>query len=155
MELFTFTRESSMTDEKKVSARRDIDPEKIFTFPQGIPGFETYTKFIIFHKEENESGVYWFESLDEPTVTFTLVDPALYGLSYEFLLTDEEQKILKIDKPETAAVLLILSKNEDKDSGMFGLHANITGPVIINMANRQGIQKVITRTTANVNIVPD
>ncbi len=144
-----------MTDTQSTSTQQEINPEKIFTFPQGIPGFETYTKFIIFHKKENEQGVYWIESIDEPKVTFTLVDPTLYGLSYEFILSNEEQKILGLEKPDTAAILLILSKNEDETTGNTGLHANIKGPVIINVASRRGFQKVITRSTASVNIVPD
>jgi flagellar assembly factor FliW len=144
-----------MTDKKNVSTLKEFDPEKVFTFPKGIPGFETYTKFIIFHKEENETGVYWFESLDKPKVTFTLVDPTLYGLSYELLLSDEEQAQLELDDPKTAAVLLILTKNENKDTGMVGLNANIAGPVIINVASRRGIQKVITKTSSSVKIVPE
>ncbi len=142
-----------MTDTPHTSTKREIEPEKVFTFPQGIPGFETYTKFIIFHKEENEEGVYWFESVDEPKVTFTLVDPGLYGLSYELTLTDYEQQTLGLDKPDTAAILLIISKHEH--TGMVGLNANITGPVVINIENRRGLQKVITRSNASVKIVID
>lgn len=144
-----------MTDKESAATLNEIDPKKVFTFPQGIPGFETYTRFIIFHKEENEQGVYWFESLTEPKVTFTLVDPTQYGLSYELILSDEEQRLLELDKPETAAVLLILTKSEDKDTGSVGISANIGGPVIINVASRKGIQKVITRSSSKVSVVPE
>ncbi len=144
-----------MTENKAVSPSTEVDPSKVFTFPQGIPGFETYTKFIIFHKEENKRGVYWFESLDEPKVTLTLVDPTLYGLSYELMLSDQEQSLLKLDSPETAAVLLILSKEEDEKTGVVGINANIAGPVIINVESRHGIQKVISQTSSSVSIVPE
>ncbi len=144
-----------MAEKNNVAEKQKVDPEKTFTFPKGIPGFETYTKFIIFHKEENDEGVYWFESLEEPAVTFTLIDPSTYGLSYELLLSDEEQKILEIEKPETAAILLLLSKSEDKKTGAVGIHANIAGPVVINVANRKGIQKVISKSSSKVSIVPE
>jgi flagellar assembly factor FliW len=142
-----------MTIEKTVSAQPEIDSGKIITFPQGIPGFEKYTRFTVFHKEENGINVYWFESVEQPSVTFTLVDPTVYGLNYELRLTDEEQRLLDADDPNLVAVLLILKKHEPQESAQTGLNANISGPVIINMKNRIGLQKVITRLDVNVSIV--
>jgi flagellar assembly factor FliW len=141
-----------MTIERTVSAQPEIDSGKIITFPQGIPGFEKYTRFTVFHKEENGSNVYWFESVELPSITFTLVDPTFYGLNYELRLTDEEQGLLDADDPNLIAVLLILKKNDQQDSTRTGLNANIAGPVIINMKNRLGLQKVITRPDVNVSI---
>jgi flagellar assembly factor FliW len=143
-----------MTFERTVSSQPEIDSGKNITFPQGIPGFEKYTRFTIFHKEENGINVYWFESVEQPTVTFTLVDPTVYGLNYELRLTDEETRLLEAEDASSIAVLLILKKSEQQDNGtLVGLNANIAGPVIINMKNRIGLQKVITRPNVNVSIV--
>lgn len=60
------------------AAQLETEAGKIITFPQGIPGFERYTKYTIFHKQENQSRVYWIESVDSPKVTFILVDPTDY-----------------------------------------------------------------------------
>ena len=57
-------------------------PGEGLTFPQEYPEFEKYTKYNIFHKEENDISAYWLESCD-PQVTFTLVDPTVYGLNYD------------------------------------------------------------------------
>lgn len=46
-----------------------IDLEKIPPFPQGIPGFETYTRGRIFHKEENIGGTDWPEIQLGPSIT--------------------------------------------------------------------------------------
>jgi flagellar assembly factor FliW len=143
-----------MTFERIVSSQPEIDSGKNITFPLGIPGFEKYTKFTIFHKEENGISVYWFESVEQPKVTFTLVDPTVYGLNYELRLTDEETKLLEAEDASSIAVLLILKKSEQQDSApLVGLNANIAGPVIINMKNRVGLQKVIIRPNVNVSIV--
>jgi len=142
-----------MTIEKTVSAQPEIDSGKFITFPQGIPGFEKYTTFTIFHKEENGMNIYWLESVESPTVTFTVVDPTAFGLNYELRLTDEEQKVLDAEDPNSIAVLLILKKNDGSDAPQRGLNANIAGPLIINMKNRLGLQKVITRPDVNVSIV--
>ena len=142
-----------MTTVDGVAVQSQIDPGKILTFPQGIPGFEKYTKFNIFHKEENDISAYWLESCDSPKVTFTLVDPTIYGLNYELDLSEEEQKILGADDPFELAVLMMLSKCEDVEGRQSSLNANIAGPIIINPKTRTGLQKVIVRSHVNVNIV--
>ena len=50
-----------------------VNGDKIVTFPLGIPGFEKYTTYVVYHKEENGLGAYWLESCDDATLTFTLV----------------------------------------------------------------------------------
>lgn len=135
-------------DDAAVQAQ--IDPEKVLTFPQGIPGFETYTRFRLFHKEENDASAYWLESCDAPTVTFTLVDPTVYGLNYELHLDEEEEKILGTSDPRDLAVLMMLSRKEE-GSGV--LNANIAGPIVVNPKARTGLQKVIVRSQVNVSIV--
>ena len=142
-----------MVIEKTVSAQPEIDSGKIITFPLGIPGFEKYTRFTIFHKEENGINVYWFESVEQPSITLTMVDPTVYGLNYELWLTDEEQELLAADDPISIAILLILKKGEE--DSVAGLNANIAGPVIINMKNRIGLQKVLLRPNVEVNIAED
>ncbi len=137
---------------KTVSAQPEIDSGKIITFPQGIPGFEKYTKFTIFHKEEKGMNIYWMDSVASPTVTFTIVDPTSYGLHYELQLTDEEQKLLEADDPKFIAVLLILKKTEKKESVQPGLNANIAGPLILNVKKRIGLQKVIIRPDLSISV---
>ena len=138
-------------DDAAVQAQ--IDPEKVVTFPQGIPGFETYTRFRLFHKEENDVSAYWLESCDAPTVTFTLVDPTVYGLNYELQLDAEEEKILGTSDPRELAVLMMLSKREQGDGRPDALNANISGPIVVNPKARTGLQKVIVRSQVNVSIV--
>ena len=134
-------------------AQQNFTAGKIFSFPAGIPGFEKYTKFHVFHKQENEICAYWLESVDDPKVTFTLVDPTIYDLHYELNLTDEEQELLQADGPESCAVFMMLSKSVEEDSTDAKLHANIAGPLIINLERQIGVQKVVTRSNGKVSIV--
>ena len=123
---------------------------KIVHFPQGIPGFEDYTNYNIFHKEEKGYSVYWLESVDSPKVTFTLVDPTMFGLHYTIQLSDSEEKVLGANDPNQLAVLMMLSKPESENGAC--LSANISGPVIINTTNQRGMQKVLVRRQVAVNI---
>lgn len=130
-----------------------IDSEKMLTFPQGIPGFEKYTTFLVYHKEENDYAVYWMESTLEPKITFTIVDPGQYGLSYDFELTDEERELLQAKGPEDIGVFMMLSKKDDEGKPFKGLNANISGPLIVNLRTRLGLQKVIRQARLSTTIV--
>ena len=130
-----------------------VNADKIVTFPLGIPGFEKYTTYVVYHKEENGLGAYWLESCDDDTLTFTLVAPDQYGLSYELELSEEEFAILEADTVEDLGVFMVLSKKPNEQTGGESINANIRGPIIINPKKRIGIQKVINRPQVNTTII--
>lgn len=119
---------------------RTTDGEKTVTFPQGIPGFEKYTTYRVYHKEENDLQAYWLESCDDPAITFTIVDPVQYGLGYDLELSEEERELLQAEGSEELGIFMMLSKKEE---GGAALNANIAGPIVINPRTRRGIQKLI------------
>jgi len=125
-------------------------------FPNGVPGFENERRYRLTHSDTEAGRVYWMESLDNPEITFTLVDPQLYGLNYVLELTDEEQRLLQADCPEQVAVLLMLWKPEEPQTQQpGGLNANISGPILINVEQRLGMQKVLAKPRMEVNIIDD
>lgn len=130
-----------------------VNADKIVTFPLGIPGFEKYTTYIVYHKEENGLGAYWLESCDDDSITFTLVAPEQYGLSYELELSDDEFATLEADSATDLGIFMVLSKKMDEQTGGESINANIRGPVIINPKKRIGIQKVINRPETNTTIM--
>ncbi len=136
-----------MSMESRVKRQPAIQSEKIFTFPKGIPGFEEYTTFKIFHKDDGKISAYWLESCETPIITFTLVDPTAYDLNYDIYLDDSEQEIIKADNPFDIGVFLILKKDIPEASSN-GLGANIGGPLVINVVKQLGLQKVMRRRVA-------
>ena len=132
-----------------------IDSDKRLTFPLGIPGFEKYTTYVVYHKEENDISAFWLESCEEPMVTFTLVDPGQYGLNYELELTDEERNLLQAEKAEELGIFMVLSKKENGGQPSPALNANIAGPIIINPRTQLGLQKVIWRSQLQATIVQE
>ena len=133
----------------------EIDPESILTFPNGMPGFEGSTRYKLFHQEENEEQpvvVHWLQSIDEPDVAFALVDPAVFGLNYEFALTDEEERLLQMESVEDIAVLLIAYKPQPDADSKANINANINGPIVLNTRARLGMQKVLVGIEADVTL---
>ena len=137
-----------MSMQSRVTQQPSIQSEKIFTFPKGIPGFEEYTTFKIFHKDDGKVSAYWLESCETPVVTFTLVDPTAYDLNYDIYLDDSEQQTIKAANPLDIGVFLMLKKDEESDDVQLG--ANIGGPLVINVQEQLGLQKVLKRQSREV-----
>ena len=138
---------------EKTNILSDTDDSKEVIFPQGLPGFEDLTRYRVLYSDTASGRVYWMESCESPGIGFTLVDPRLYGLNYVLELTDEEQSQLQADAPEDVVVLLMLWKpQESAPSAGTGLHANISGPILINVDKRIGLQKVIASSRMELSI---
>ncbi len=132
-----------MSMQSRVTQQPSIQSEKIFTFPKGIPGFEEYTTFKLFHKDDGQVSAYWLESCEDPDVTFTLVDPTAYDLNYDIFLDDSEQDLIKAQNPVDIGVFLMLKKETQEEDTI--LTANIGGPLVINVSKQLGLQKVLKR----------
>lgn len=134
---------------------QEVDPESILTFPKGMPGFEASTRFKLFHQEGDADQpviVHWLQSIDEPDVAFALVDPAIFGLNYEFTLSDEEERLLQVEKAEDVAVLLIAYKPQPDADSKANINANINGPIVLNPRARLGMQKVLVGIEADITL---
>jgi flagellar assembly factor FliW len=134
--------------QSRVTQQPSIQSEKIFTFPKGIPGFEEYTTFKIFHKDDGKVSAYWLESCETPVVTFTLVDPTAYDLNYDIYLDDSEQQTIKAANPLDIGVFLMLKKDTEGSGAQLG--ANIGGPLVINVQEQLGLQKVLKRQKSEI-----
>jgi len=62
------------------------------------------------HEDKKGPVVFYMQSLDDPAITFSIVDPALFGFNYEFTLSDEEEELLQADEPNDLAVVLMVYK---------------------------------------------
>ena len=132
---------------------QEVDPESILTFPKGMPGFEGSTRYKLFHDDqEQQIVIHWLQSIDEPDVAFALVDPAVFGLNYEFVLSDEEEQLLKMESPDDIAVLLIAYKPQPDADSKANINANINGPVVLNTRARLGMQKVLVGLQADITL---
>lgn len=134
---------------------QEIDPKSILTFPGGILGFETSTRFKLFHEDQENPVIHWLQSIDEPDVAFALVNPAMFGLNYEFALTDEEEKLLQVKNVEDIAVLLIAYKPQPGADSGANINANINGPIVLNMAAHLGMQKILVGLKADITLKPN
>lgn len=128
-----------------------------FTFPRGIPGFESSTQWKMFYEVGDDGApkagvVFFLQSLSDPDACLPVSDPAVFGFNCEFVLSDSEIAELKLEDPQDLAVLVALSSKgpEDQPVSMQNLFANIAAPILINVKTQIGIQKIFAGPEARI-----
>ena len=116
-----------------------VDPETLFTFPQGLAGFEKSTKFKIFH-EEDKATVFWLQSLDDTDLMFPIVAPDTLDIEYQIELSDEDCALIGVEQAQDIAVLVIVYRDPAAGGS---IAANTRSPVILNLKTRLGMQKIL------------
>lgn len=129
----------------------EIDEKSVIEFPAGLPGFKDCRRFKLFN-EEGKTNVLYMQSLDRAEVLFSLGDPALLNLTYEVLLTDDEQKLLESDPGDELLLLVIVYKDKNDESNPDIVKVNTLGPIILNVTKRRGMQKVLKDIDTHVAI---
>ncbi|MDR2092703.1 MAG: flagellar assembly protein FliW [Azoarcus sp.] len=127
----------------------EVSDDKIIEFPAGLPGFENSRRFVLLHEEGGGGKVLLLQSVDDASLAFSLTGPEQIGITYEFPLTDEEVAFLRLARPEDAAVAVIVRKNADAPAEA-GLHANFMAPLVINIRQHRGLQKVIDKLSYDI-----
>lgn len=128
----------------------EVNPETILTFPNGLSGFENCTRYQLLHEVDKEGPVvFYMQSLDDPAVTFSIVDPTLFGFNYELTLSDEDVALLQAESPNELAVVLIVYKPQGGESDVA---ANINGPLVLNPGKKLGLQKVMLGPQCNITL---
>ena len=116
-----------------------VDPETLFTFPDGLAGFEHCKRFKLFH-EEGKPTVFWLQCVDDPDVMFPMVAPEQLDLEYQIELSDEDCSLIDLRDGVDAAVVVIIYRDSAQEGK---IAANTHSPVVLNLKSRKGMQKVL------------
>ncbi len=111
----------------------------VITFVRPILGFEHLKKFLVVGKAESEP-LRWLQSLDDPGVSFVILEPQWVLPGYEIEISQHDIKTL--DGSENQAdyqTYLIITVPRGKPEE---ISANLKGPLVINRKNLRAIQMV-------------
>jgi flagellar assembly factor FliW len=113
-----------------------IDEDRVITIPAGLLGFSSFRRYTLLQPDD-QGLFFWFQSLDAPELAFVVTDPALWVPDYEATIRREQMEALRLERLEDAQVFVIVNK--------YGraLTANLQGPVVVNVRNREGVQLVL------------
>lgn len=126
----------------------ELADDKVLEFPNGIIGFEDYKRYAIMYDEDNasEKRISWLQSLDEPALALPVIEPLSIVEEYSPMIEDELLKPL--GSPADADLLFLLVMTVPSD--MMKVTANMKAPVIINIAERKGVQLIVENTDYSV-----
>lgn len=114
-----------------------IIKEKTIEFIDSIPGFLGYKDYIIILNEDEENPFHKLQSIEEPELSFIIINPFLFKPDYDFKLP--ESTIEKLDIEEVKDILVysvVTIPQEDYTK----ITANLLGPIIINTKNNKAKQ---------------
>lgn len=119
----------------------EISDERIITFTSGIMGFEEYSKYtLIYDSEKSKSSIMWLQSLDEPTLAFTVIDPMKIVEGYNPVVEDELLTPLgEVKGEEDYFLLSVLTVPSD----ITKMTANLKAPIVINTNTNKACQLIV------------
>ena len=120
----------------------EIDEDKVLTFEKGILGFPEDRHYALL-PHGDKSPFFWLQSLESPELAFVVINPALIVKDYNFEIPDDLEKELELKDPVEAEVLVLVTFRNDNGDKAGSLTANLLGPLVVNVKNRQACQAVL------------
>ena len=133
----------------KSSGNIEVDNAHIITIPEGLFGFEEYTKYALI---ECEYKLFmWLQSVQSSELAFLVVDPFIICKDYEIDVDDKELSKIGIVSPSEVCVLVLITITQDGSP----VTANLLGPLVINRTNNKAMQTILTndRWTTKYSII--
>lgn len=119
-----------------------VSPDHVFTFPEGLVGFEAQKRFALFH-EEGKPTVFWLQSLDDSQLSFPVTSPDRLGIDYQIELSEADCRLLDLKDPEEVIVVVIVYRDDVTDASGGKIAASTRSPLVLNTRTRLGMQKIL------------
>ena len=118
----------------------EIAESRIITFESPIMGFEEYKRYTLIYDSENKGDIMWLQSIEEPELAFTVMDPSSILEKYSPLVEDELLTSLgKVETDEDYFVLTVITIPSD----ITKMTANLKAPIVINTKTNKASQIVV------------
>ncbi|MED0670825.1 flagellar assembly protein FliW [Aneurinibacillus aneurinilyticus] len=119
------------------------NPQEIYIFEEGIPGFSNLKEFIFIKVEDSPFTVMHAVAED---MYFFLIDPfERYG-KYEFSLSRSAREKLEVAEREDILCYAIVVLREPLTDST----ANLSAPIIINRETRRGMQFMLEQSPYSI-----
>jgi flagellar assembly factor FliW len=116
----------------------EFDPQKVIHFPEGLIGLNNLKDFFLID-DENIAPFQWFQSIDEPTLAFVVINPFFYKEDFKVPHLHEHFNLLSAVNEDSLTYLTIVVLTKQLE----GITANLKGPMVINTDNFRAVQVVI------------
>ncbi len=117
----------------------DVSDDTLLTFPSGLVGFPAFRRYLVLDPPE-DADYQWFQSVDEPSLAFVIMDVDLLQPDFRTNLSGEglaELDMTPTDSISIMAVITIPSDHPDQAT------ANLRAPLVVNGRTKQGKQLIL------------
>ncbi len=129
-----------MVIETKNFGNITVDDNKIYTFENGLPGFEQLKKFVIVEQNNNEDNSFfrWLQSTEDPEISFIIMDVYKILPDYNPLVYDDDLNSLGDVSDDSLLIynIVVIPKTISRMS------VNLKAPVVINLSTNKGMQMI-------------
>lgn len=115
-----------------------IQNEDLLTFPEGLLGFQDLRHFVLLD-DPNDDIFAWLQSCELPSIAFPILEPEIFGQTYNASLTKNESESLKLQADQKPTFMNIITIPDDPTQ----MTANLKAPIVINQAQRLARQCVL------------
>jgi flagellar assembly factor FliW len=119
-----------------------MDPSRSFIFESGFPGFPGLRKFRLEY-DSSLAPLEWLISVEDPDVSFIVVNPMIFKPDYAPRVTEEHGKSIGIRKGVSKAddlrLLVIVTLKENYEEST----ANLAAPLMFNTNEHKAVQVML------------
>jgi flagellar assembly factor FliW len=134
-----------MIVETKYFGTAEYAESALIRFPEGLPGFEDFTEFVCFEQPTLRPLTY-LQSVTDAHICFLVLPVRAIEPSYNVELSGDQARVLRLGCSQPTigndiACMAILCSAPGREAT-----ANLAAPVVINIAERIGLQVVQTHS---------
>lgn len=104
-----------------------IDESRVIWIKGGMLGFEHLGRYVLLIQEE-KNPFWWFQSVEDGSVAFVVINSLVVKQDYEPLISDDEARLLEISSPEDVVLFSVVTIRSDP----FKVTANLRAPIVVN-----------------------
>ncbi|GAB4348966.1 MAG: hypothetical protein Kow0099_31810 [Candidatus Abyssubacteria bacterium] len=123
----------------KALGETEISEHQIIVMPSGMIGFPACTRYALVPFHDPQVPFVWWQCVDDPSLCFILIDPALIFPDYEVSVTAEELADIELQSERDASVYGVVTVPDDPRE----MTVNLMGPIVVNPSARRAKQLVL------------
>ncbi len=117
----------------------DIDDNKMITFKEGIPGFETLKQYVLLEDEDLESPFKYLQSAEQEDICFVLINPYVFKKDYAPTIDEKYFERLGGGQDEDFFVFVIVTIRKTLEEST----VNLMAPLLMHHETRLGMQVIV------------
>ena len=124
----------------RVVGEIELAEDQIIEMPSGMIGFPDVRRFALLAFDDPEVPFVYWQCVDDPSLCFILIDPALLFPDYEVVLPAELLEDIELESAPDGSVYVTVTIPSDPQE----MTANLMGPLVVNRSARKAKQLVLS-----------